>query len=62
MRIQNIGTRLQVRRQTWITRDDLRANRDLIYVFGFRHFIFPKEDEAAFEALVQELKAEQGEV
>ena len=23
-----------MRRQTWITRDDLRANRDLIYVFG----------------------------
>lgn len=21
-------------RQTWITRDDLRANRDLVYVFG----------------------------
>lgn len=24
----------QVIRQTWITRDDLRANRDIIYVFG----------------------------
>ena len=34
MQTQNIGTRLQIRRQTWITRDDLRANRDLIYVFG----------------------------
>lgn len=27
-------TRIRVRRQTWITRDDLRSNRDLIYVFG----------------------------
>ncbi len=25
---------LHIRRQTWITRDDLKANRDLIYVYG----------------------------
>lgn len=26
--------RIRVRRQTWITRDDLKSNRDVIYVFG----------------------------
>ena len=25
---------LRVRRQTWITRNDLKANRDVIYVYG----------------------------
>lgn len=25
---------LRVRRQTWITRDDLKSNRDVIYVYG----------------------------
>lgn len=27
-------TQLRVRRQTWITRDDLRSNRDVLYVYG----------------------------
>ena len=30
----------------------------LFYVIGFRHFILPKEDEEAFEALVAEMQAE----
>ena len=25
---------IRIRRQTWITRDDLKANRDMIYVYG----------------------------
>ena len=28
------GSKIRVRRQTWITRADLKANRDLIYVYG----------------------------
>lgn len=34
MPLDTIRTPLRVRRQTWITRDDLKANRDVIYVYG----------------------------
>lgn len=33
---------------------------DLFYVFAFRRYFLPAEDEAAFQALVDELKAEEG--
>lgn len=32
---------------------------DLFYVVAFRRYFLPKEDEAAFEALVREVKSEQ---
>nr|WP_070960329.1 hypothetical protein [Hyphomonas sp. Mor2] len=34
MALGNSGTSIRIRRQTWITRDDLKANRDWIYVYG----------------------------
>lgn len=34
MALGNSGAPLRIRRQTWITRADLKANRDWIYVYG----------------------------
>ncbi len=34
MALGNSGATLRVRRQTWITRNDLRANPDWVYVYG----------------------------
>lgn len=34
MALGTSGTSFRIRRQTWITRDDLKANRDLVYVYG----------------------------
>jgi hypothetical protein len=34
MALGKSGFPFRVRRQTWITRDDLKANRDWIYVYG----------------------------
>lgn len=34
MALSNSGTPLRIRRQTWITRADLKANRDWVYVYG----------------------------
>ena len=34
MPLDTIRAPLRVRRQTWITRDDLKANRDIVYVYG----------------------------
>ena len=34
MALGTSGVPFRIRRQTWITRDDLKANRDLIYVYG----------------------------
>jgi len=34
MALGNSSAKFRIRRQTWITRDDLKANRDLVYVYG----------------------------
>ena len=34
MALGTSGVPFRIRRQTWITRDDLKANRDLVYVYG----------------------------
>lgn len=34
MAITSMDTPFQVIKQTWITREDLKANRDIVYVFG----------------------------
>ena len=34
MALGTFGPTLRIRRQTWITRDDLRSNPDWVYVYG----------------------------